>query len=83
MRERSEIKARGVDITTKKRDGYLMDNLFIFVGLGGLGLVWLFIARITSSKEEFKEEKSNHIETIFVGLGFIVIAGFVIHLLGG
>ncbi len=61
-----------------------MGNLFgIVAGLGGLGLVWLFFARITSSKEEFKEEKSNHIEMIFVGLGFIVIAGIVIHLLDG
>ena len=77
-------ESRVVDNSSKKRDGCLMSNLFgVVAGLGALGLVWLFFARITSSKEEFKKEKSNHVEMILLGLGFVVIAGVVIQVLGG
>ena len=53
------------------------------VGLGLLGLFWLGFARLVSSKDEWKKEKSNNFQMVGVGIGLILLAFVVMAVLNG
>jgi hypothetical protein len=69
---------------SQKNYPWAMDSLITAVlGLGLFGLFWLGFARLVSSKDEWKKEKSNNFQMVGVGLCFIVLGYFVFVLIGG
>ena len=68
-------------IAYEKTYPLLMDNLLLaFMVFGLFGLFWLGFARLVSSKDEWKKEKSNNIQMIGLGIGFILVAFLVMAL---
>lgn len=71
----------GVAIAYGKTYPLLMDNLILaFMVFGLFGLFWLGFARLVSSKDEWKKEKSNNIQMIGFGIGLILLAFIVVAL---
>jgi hypothetical protein len=63
---------------------YFMESLIMaIVVLGLLGLFWLGFARLVSSKDEWKKEKSNNFQMVGVGIGLILLAFVVMAVLNG
>lgn len=73
----------GVAYCLQKTYPSFMETLVMaIVALGSLGLIWLGFARMVSSKDEWKKEKSNNFQMVGVGLGFVVLAFLVFTLIG-
>ena len=47
--------------------------LLVIVALAFMFLFWLGVAKLASSKEEWKKEKSQNIEMAMVGAAFVVV----------
>jgi hypothetical protein len=66
----------------KTYPSFMETLVMAIVALGSLGLIWLGFARMVSSKDEWKKEKSNNFQMVGVGLGFVVLAFLVFTLIG-
>jgi arginine exporter protein ArgO len=55
-------------------------NALVMIGV--MFLFWMGLARIGSSKEEWKKEKSQNIEFAFAGAIFVVVMALLVALTG-
>ena len=55
-------------------------NALVMIGV--MFLFWMGFARILSSKEEWKKEKSHNIEMAFAGAVFVVVMALLVALTG-